>query len=164
MNKELLEKMNYLYSVGFEPDMWYSSTDGGMTFALFYYQQLDDDQPYFTESRLWSLLKRLKIHIPNFLCIEAREYDNEDVKYYLANGFTEQDLIEMSAEIREDSDFYLDFLGDNIGFYSYYPDGIKNILHEIKHDIDNLHTGLLDLTIWTVREGHLKANKILDGK
>lgn len=60
MNQEIIEKMQYLYSCGFVPDVWVVGEDTpvsiititkcreGMTYSL--------GKAYFTESRLWSLL------------------------------------------------------------------------------------------------------------
>jgi hypothetical protein len=72
MDNELLEKMWFLYDAGFEPDRWYSEINHTLSDKKqakmvgllrpgekdsekfeFYYEH---DQPYFTESRLWSLL------------------------------------------------------------------------------------------------------------
>lgn len=64
MTKTLLEKMAWLYSQGFEPDMAYithiqctqsSWEDEGL---IAWYGGNNKLKPYFSESRLWSLLPK----------------------------------------------------------------------------------------------------------
>jgi len=62
-NKELLEKMSWLYEQGFRPDQSYEppSTETGFMPKLTFMPDMDiefDDEgrPWFSESCLWSLL------------------------------------------------------------------------------------------------------------
>jgi hypothetical protein len=88
MNKEMLEKMQWLYEQGFKPDLYYKKYSFPIgKFSLepnsnkgTNAQLIQKEYPYFTESRLWSLLKKtlfifklstaLKID-PDELLIEA---------------------------------------------------------------------------------------------
>lgn len=114
INKELTEKMQWLYSKGFDPDLWYSPDefDEDDPRIIIYKEQLNfirprandfnmpcrKSFPYFTESRLWSLLTKRSIDVVN------------KIHEVLCNANTKSDL----------------------------------------------HSDLLDLVIWAVKEGYLK--------
>jgi hypothetical protein len=127
MNKETLEKMRWLYDAGFEPDMWireaaddYSYFD--LTSSKAYSEgRFVRPKPYFTESRLWSLL-------PKKITTNPRD---EGYAYLAIN----------KASI--------------LGYFGTWA--TKALEIDIKET--DLHTALLDLTIWTVKEGHLKAEE-----
>ena len=126
INKETLEKMAYLHSCGFEPSSYFD-IEGvhGRHFVDKDYAEaelsglindLKELKPYFTESRLWSLL-------PDNLYEDLYEF------------------------------------GINKSGIGYLPgEGRSGRLMRWKA-FNNLHTGLLDLTIWACKQGHLKAEE-----
>lgn len=136
MNKELLEKMQWLYEQGFKPDLWYlpdqySDLDPRI---LEYKEELNftrpmpvdfnmpcrKSYPYFTESTLWDLLKPITY--------------KKDV--YGERDFYFRDLHFVYSEIYE-------------GEYKDEDQPYKVDKSLLEH--------LLDLTIWAVKEGYLKA-------
>lgn len=126
MNKELLEKMSWLYSQGFVPDMWqskYYDPADGRTWSENKYQSDENDfcLPYFTESCLWNLLPQEIIN------------NNRSYELTINNGYLGYWKIEYSK-----------------GCFHFHSE----------ETLENLHTALLDLVIWTVKQGYLKPEVI----
>lgn len=139
MNTELLEKMRYLHSCGFEPDMNFVD-DAVSAYFIFHNNGLgtpslarSDYQPWFTESRLWSLL-------PRSISLSYEKYPAVSNANKLKDGNWD---IGFTKQIDDYSVGYVDLL-------NYFQVAVKT------KDKD-LHAALLDLVVWAVTEGHLKA-------
>lgn len=126
----LLEKMQWLYEQGFEPDMAYVNHISGCSESAWEDWGLIDwfegcRQPYFTESCLWSFLPE-KILLDNTIFFLKL---NTHIMY-------------------EPTYFTIDEKAGKPPMACLY---IK--------EVENLHSALLDLTIWAVRSGYLTAPK-----
>lgn len=150
MQIDSLTKMQWLYECGFQPDMYYSCHESGdedqmykmESLAPFDQLRLAQDgllkwEPYFTESALWDLLL-WRIEVEEH--ISAEESFNHE---------------------QRDNIIYYD-LNIDIDEISYKDDSYnKEICFKI-FEI-GLHQALLDLVIWTIKEGYLNSisnNKI----
>jgi len=134
MNKEILEKMAWLYEQGFKPD--YVDVGAGMLCPYDPNEPFNKelDAAWFSESRLWSLLptriRKDTLHSPkgNEQTVYMHMADCKKVLYH---------SIYPIAQLKEKSDYILKVIW-------------------LSETVD-LHSALLDLTIWAVKEGHLKA-------
>jgi hypothetical protein len=139
MTEEKLNKMRWLHEQGFEPDM----LDVGAGMLVSYDEELkfinkeDLEPPYFTESKLWSLLPAT---------IRRREeHETLTGEFSTSNVFYEL-VIE---KYRKKTSIA----------YSVPVDQRESLDCLIEFESDDLHDALLDMVIWCCENKYLKAEE-----